>query len=45
MNFGKAFTFIFDDERWFDKLIVPILVSLIPIVGMMAFTGYLLRTI
>mgnify|MGYP001192835170 CR=1 FL=1 len=33
MNFGKAFTFIFDDERWFDKLIVPILVSLIPIVG------------
>ncbi len=45
MNFGKAFTFIFDDERWFDKLIVPILVSLIPIIGGMAFTGYVLRTI
>ena len=45
MNFGKAFTFIFDDERWFDKLIVPILVSLIPVVGGLAFTGYILRTI
>lgn len=45
MNFGKAFTFIFDDERWFDKLIVPILVSLLPIVGGIALTGYLLRTI
>lgn len=45
IDFGKAFTFIFDDERWFDKLIVPILVSLIPVVGGLAFTGYILRTI
>ena len=45
MNFGKAFTFIFDDERWFDKLIVPILVSLIPIVGPLALSGYVIRTI
>lgn len=44
VNFGKAFTYIFDDEQWFDKLIVPILVSLIPIIGSMAFTGYILRT-
>ena len=45
INFGKAFTFIFDDERWFDKLVVPVLVSLIPIIGAMALTGYVLRTI
>jgi len=45
VNFGKAFTYIFDDEQWFDKLIVPILVSLIPVIGQLAFTGYTLRTI
>ena len=45
VNFGKAFTYIFDDEQWFDKLIVPILVSLIPIIGSMALTGFVLRTI
>lgn len=45
INFGKAFTFIFDDESWFDKLIVPILVSLIPVVGELALAGYIVRTI
>lgn len=45
MDFGKAFTFFFDDEDWFDKLIIPLLVSLIPIVGGFALTGYVLRTI
>ena len=45
VNFGKAFTYIFDDEQWFDKLIVPILFSLIPVIGQLAFTGYTLRTI
>lgn len=45
VNFGKAFTYIFEDENWFDKLIVPVLVSLIPVVGTMAFLGYTLRTV
>ena len=45
VNFGKAFTYIFDDEKWFDKLIVPILVSLVPFIGPIALTGYALRTI
>lgn len=45
VNFGKAFTYIFDDERWFDKLLVPVLVSLIPFIGPIAFSGYILRTI
>lgn len=45
MKFGKAFTYIFDDPDWFDKLLIPILVSLIPLVGSFAFMGYVLRTI
>lgn len=45
VNFGKAFTYIFDDERWFDKLIIPLLVSLIPVVGQFAMLGYILHTI
>jgi len=45
MNFGKSFTYIFDDPEWFDKLLTPILVSLIPVLGAMALLGYVLRTI
>ncbi|MGI6259795.1 MAG: DUF4013 domain-containing protein [Anaerolineaceae bacterium] len=45
MNFGKSFTYIFDDPQWFDKLLIPILVSLIPLVGSFAVLGYILRTI
>ena len=45
VNFRKALTFIFDDERWFDKLIIPLLVSLIPIIGQLVMLGYILRTI
>lgn len=45
MKFGKAFTYIFDDPDWFDKLLIPILVSLIPLVGGLALLGYVLRTI
>ena len=42
MNFGKAFTFIFDDEDWFNKVIIPILIGLIPLVGQLVVTGWLL---
>ncbi|MBP7213414.1 MAG: DUF4013 domain-containing protein [Anaerolineaceae bacterium] len=45
VNFRKALTFIFDDENWFDKLIVPLLVSLIPVIGQFVILGYILRTI
>ena len=43
MNFTKAFTYIFDDQRWLEKLIKPLLVTLIPIIGWMVAAGYLLR--
>lgn len=43
MNFAKAFTYIFDDQRWLEKLVIPLLVTLIPIIGWMVAAGYLLR--
>ena len=43
MNFGKAFTYIFEDEDWFNKLIGPVLISLIPVIGTFVFIGYTLR--
>lgn len=45
VNFEKGFTWLFEDERWFDKLVAPILLTLIPILGGMAFNGYLLRSL
>ena len=44
MNFGKAFTYVFDDPRWFEKIIIPILYSLIPVVGGFVLMGYIMRT-
>ncbi len=43
MNFAKAFTYIFDDQRWLEKLVLPLLVTLIPVIGWMVAAGYLLR--
>ena len=43
MNFAKAFTYIFDDQRWLEKLVIPLLVTLIPIIGWMVAAGYLMR--
>jgi len=43
MNFTKAFTYIFDDQRWLEKLVIPLLVALIPVIGWMVVAGYLMR--
>jgi len=43
MNFTKAFTYIIDDPRWLEKLVIPLLVTLIPVIGWMVAAGYLLR--
>ena len=43
MNFTKAFTYIFDDQRWLEKLVIPLLVTLIPVIGWMVVAGYLMR--
>lgn len=43
MNFTKAFTYIFDDQRWLEKLVIPLLVTLIPVIGWLVAAGYLMR--
>jgi len=43
MNFSKAFTYIFDDQRWLEKLVIPLLVMLIPVIGWMVVAGYLMH--
>ncbi|MFZ3152057.1 MAG: DUF4013 domain-containing protein [Anaerolineaceae bacterium] len=44
MDFGKSFSYIFDDPDWFNKVIIPILFGLIPVIGWFVITGYSLRT-
>jgi hypothetical protein len=43
MELGKAFTFIFQDKRWFSKLVLGWLISVVPILNF-AFTGYYTQT-
>ncbi len=43
MKFGDAFTFVFQDQDWFKKLIIPGLVLLIPIIGQLVVMGWYLR--
>ena len=45
MNFPKSFTYIFEDPDWLSKLILPILCSLIPIIGPLVMAGYTLHLI
>lgn len=40
MNFGKAFTFVFDDQDWVKKLLINALIGLIPIVGQFYLLGW-----
>ncbi|MGA9398235.1 MAG: DUF4013 domain-containing protein [Anaerolineaceae bacterium] len=40
MDFGLAFSFPFKDQQWFKKLIIPGLVSLIPIIGQFFLMGF-----
>jgi ABC-type multidrug transport system permease subunit len=40
MDFGLAFSFPFKDQQWFKKLVVPGLVSLIPIIGQFFMVGF-----
>ncbi|MGD2105303.1 MAG: DUF4013 domain-containing protein [Anaerolineae bacterium] len=40
MNFGEAIAFLFDDEEWPGKLLVGAVITLIPIFGGAAVTGY-----
>ena len=43
MNFGQAFTYVFEDPDWAKKLLIPALVSLIPIIGQLVVLGWMLE--
>jgi len=40
MDFGKAFTFVFDDPDWLKKVAVNALIGLIPFVGQIYLLGW-----
>jgi hypothetical protein len=40
MEFGRAFSFVFDDQDWIKKVAIAALVSLIPIVGPLLLAGW-----
>ncbi len=43
MKFGDAFSYVFQDQDWFKKLIIPGLVMLIPILGQIVVLGWSLK--
>ncbi|QRN84512.1 DUF4013 domain-containing protein (plasmid) [Chloroflexota bacterium] len=43
MNFGLSFSYIFDDQDWFKKMLLPALCLLIPVVGWMVTVGWALK--
>jgi len=44
MDYGKAFTFVFDDEEWVQKLLIGGILGLIPIVNLVVI-GYGLKVL
>lgn len=44
MDYGKAFTFVFDDEEWVQKIVIGGILSLIPIVNLIVL-GYGLKVL
>jgi len=40
MDFGKAFSFVFEDEDWIKKIGVGGLISLIPVIGVFLVLGW-----
>lgn len=43
MNFGLAFSYVFNDKEWFKKIAIPALCGLIPIVGQFVVAGWGLK--
>jgi hypothetical protein len=43
MNFGLSFSYVFQDEQWFKKIMLPAVCMLIPIVGWMVTLGWALK--
>lgn len=42
MDYGKSFTYVFEDEKWISKFAVGVLISLVPIANIAAY-GYIVQ--
>ncbi len=40
MDFGKSFTFVFEDPEWLKKIVIAALISIIPVIGQIYLVGY-----
>lgn len=40
MDFGRSFSFVFEDSDWFKKIAIMALVTLIPIIGQLVLIGW-----
>ena len=45
MNVSRAIEFVFDDEEWLGKLLLTAVISLIPVFGLLAVSGYVIALI
>ena len=43
MNFGRAFSYVFQDREWFKKILLIAVISLIPVIGQMVAMGFALE--
>jgi hypothetical protein len=43
MDIGKAFSYVFEDEQWISKVLLGGVILLIPIVGWIAVSGYMIK--
>ena len=40
MDFGLSFSYVFKDKKWFEKIILPALCGLIPVIGQFVVAGW-----
>lgn len=43
MDFGLAFSYVFEDEEWIKKIVITAIISIIPFVGQIALLGWSLE--
>lgn len=43
MDFGRAFTYPFNDQNWPKKILIPALIALIPLLGQIYLAGWMIE--
>jgi Protein of unknown function (DUF4013) len=43
MNFARAFTYVFEDQEWPRKVLIPALIAIIPVIGQIFLLGWSLE--